>query len=295
MDIAKLETVVDHKCLLGEGPLWDHAMQRILWVDIAKGDIHYFTPETNLFKTCHIGEMVGAVALSEAGLVAATESGFAFVDIEKESTEAITDPEIHIANNRFNDGKCDPAGRFWAGTMSLTEDHGAGNLYVLHHDLSVEKKIENVSVSNGLAWSLDERTLYYIDSPTRQVVSYNYDKETSAITERKIIITMDQSEGFPDGMTIDTEGMLWISHWGGWKVARWNPFTGEKLLQIDVPVSQVSSCTFGGKNFKDLYITSARIGLSEDQLQNEPLAGSLFVVRDCGYQGMTAFEFRNKK
>ncbi|MCW3108547.1 MAG: L-arabinolactonase [Segetibacter sp.] len=290
----KIEIVVSHNCILGEGPVWDHKLQRILWIDIAVGNIHQFTPGSNIFKTFSAGEMIGSFALSENGIIAATESGFSFIDLENEVTEPIADPEMHIAGNRFNEGKCDPMGRFWAGTMALTEEQGAGSVYVLHPDLSVEKKIENVTISNGVAWSLDEKIFYYIDSPTLQVVSYQYDKDTGAISDRKIIISMNQSEGFPDGMTIDVEGMLWIAQWGGWKVARWNPLTGEKLMQIDLPVSQVTSCTFGGKDFEDLYITSASIGLTEKQKENEPLAGSLFIIRNCGYKGMPSFEFRKK-
>lgn len=292
MDIEKIETVIDHRCILGEGPLWDHKQKRILWVDIAEGHIHQFTPSTNVFKTFSAGEMVGATALSDNRLIAATESGFSFIDLENEEIENIIDPEQHIAGNRFNDGKCDPVGRFWAGTLPLTEDHPGGAVYTLHPDLSVHKKIDNVSISNGMAWSLDLGTFYFIDSPTMQVVSYNYDNDTGSISGRKIIIDMNVSEGFPDGMTIDSEGMLWIAHWGGWKVARWNPSTGKKIMQIDLPVSQVTSCTFGGENYEDLYVTSASIRLTKEQLQKEPLAGSLFVIKNCGYTGMPTFEFR---
>jgi sugar lactone lactonase YvrE len=176
--------------------------------------------------------------------------------------------------------------------MPLSEDGALGSVYALHQDLSVEKKIEQVSISNGMAWSLDNKTFYFIDSPTLRVLSYQYDPNTGAISDKKVIISFDVSEGYPDGMTIDEEGMLWIAHWGGWKVARWNPITGEKLLQIDLPVSQVTSCTFGGENFEDLYITSASIRLTEEQMNKEPLAGSLFVIRNCGFKGMAAFEFR---
>ena len=125
-------------------------------------------------------------------------------------------------------------------------------------------------------------------------MSYDYDNETGAISGRKIILSFDASEGYPDGMTIDDEGMLWIAHSGGWKVARWNPNTGNKLLQFDLPVSQVTSCTFGGEHFEDLYITSASIRLTKEQLQKELLAGSLFVIKNCGFRGMPAFEFRGK-
>lgn len=289
---TKIETVINYKCTLGEGPVWDEEKQRIFWIDITQGHIHQFTPATNVFKTFDVGEMIGSIALSYDGIIAALENGFSFINLEKETIIHIGDPEKHIAGNRFNEGKCDPVGRFWAGTMSLTEEGSVGSVYTLHPDLSVQKKIENVTISNGMAWSLDEKTLYYIDSPTLQVAAYNYDVDTGAISDKKIIITMDESEGFPDGMTIDNEGMLWIAHWGGSKVARWNPSTAKKLMQFNMPVSQVTSCTFGGKNFEDLYITSASIRLTPEQLQKEPLAGSLFVIRNCGFKGMPAFRFR---
>jgi sugar lactone lactonase YvrE len=287
-----METVVNHKCILGEGPVWDDKRKRILWIDIAEGHIHQFTPATNIFKTFSVGEMIGSLAITDGGTIAALESGFSFVNLENEETAHIDDPEKHIAGNRFNEGKCDPMGRFWAGTMSLTEEGTTGSVYTLHPDLSIEKKIDNVTISNGMAWSVDQKTFYYIDSPTLQVLSYAYDNATGAISDKKLIISIDQSEGFPDGMTIDEEGMLWIAHWGGWKVARWDPATGKKLMQIELPVSQVTSCTFGGEKFEDLYITSASIRLTHEQLQKEPLAGSLFVVKNCGYKGMPAFEFK---
>ncbi|MDQ6814818.1 MAG: SMP-30/gluconolactonase/LRE family protein [Bacteroidota bacterium] len=294
MGISEIAPVVKHKCILGEGPVWDYVKQRILWIDIVQGHIHQYTPETAIFKTSSVGEMIGSLALSGNDVIAALKTGFYFIDLENETKVHIDDPEKHIAGNRFNEGKCDPAGRLWAGSMSLTEEETTGSVYTLHPNLSIEKKIENVTISNGMAWSPDENTFYYIDSPTLQVVSYQYDSLTSAISNKKIIITLDVSEGFPDGMTIDEEGMLWIAHWGGWKVARWNPETGKKLSQIDLPVSQVTSCTFGGENFEDLYITSASIRLSANQLEKEPLAGSLFVIKKCGFKGMPGFEFAGR-
>lgn len=291
MSRPKITPVVNHKCILGEGPVWDHVAQRILWIDIVQGHIHQYTPAIESFKTFSIGEMIGSLALSGNYVIAAIKSGFHFVDLESEAKVYVNDPEKHIPDNRFNEGKCDPMGRFWAGSMSLSEEGTTGSVYTLLHDFSIEKKIENVTISNGMAWSADQKTFYYIDSPTLQVVSYNYDNATGSISNKKIIIALDVSEGFPDGMTIDEEGMLWIAHWGGWKVARWNPETGKKLSQIDLPVSQVTSCTFGGENFEDLYITSASIRLSAEQLEKEPLAGSLFVVKNCGYRGMPTFEF----
>ncbi|HSU49878.1 MAG TPA: SMP-30/gluconolactonase/LRE family protein [Segetibacter sp.] len=292
MIINRIETVVNHRCILGEGPVWDEELRRIWWLDIVDGHIHHFTPATNIFDTFSVGEMIGCMALTDDGIIAALKSGFSFIDVENKKIHHLGDPEEHMSGNRFNDGKCDPMGRFWAGSMSLKEEGTTGSVYTLHPDLSIEKKVDDVTIANGIAWSLDHNTFYFIDSPTLTVASYKYDNATGAISDRKVVLTFDASEGFPDGMTIDHEGMLWIAHWGGWKVARWNPLTGEKLMQIDMPVSQVTSCTFGGDNFEDLYITSASIRLTKEQLQKEPLAGSFFVVKNIGFRGMPSFRFK---
>ena len=277
---------------VGEGPVWDAQRKLVCWVDIINGKIYQYAPEEKKLSTMDVHQMVGAVAICKDGdFVAALQNGFALVNRVTHKVKMLENPEGHLPNNRFNDGKCDPEGRFWAGTMSSSEEPGVGNVYVLGNDLSVSRKIEAVTVSNGMAWSTDHQTFYYIDSPTFEVVSYRYDKRSGNISDKKTAIKFEKKEGSPDGMTIDREGMLWIAHWDGWQVARWNPATGEKLARIQLPVAKVSSCTFGGENLDDLYITSAREGLTKDELEKQPLAGSLFVVRHCGYRGVPAFEF----
>ena len=180
------EVVVDHRCLLGEGPVWDVKNQRILWVDILRGDIHAFYPGSKKFDTFNTSKLVGAIApCTGGGLIAALDDGFALINLEVEQIVSLADPEAHLVDNRFNDGKCDPAGRFWAGTMSLSEDHGKGSLYTLEKDNFVTKKIEGVTVSNGMAWNLDKTKFYYIDSPTREVVVYDYDISNVNISNKK--------------------------------------------------------------------------------------------------------------
>ncbi|HET7003292.1 MAG TPA: SMP-30/gluconolactonase/LRE family protein, partial [Puia sp.] len=152
-------------------------------------------------------------------------------------------------------------------------------------------KIAPVSISNGMAWSLDRRLFYYIDTPTLTVVAYDFDEITAEIKNKRIAIRIQEDEGSPDGMTIDNEGMLWIAHWDGWQISRWNPLTGKKLLSILLPVARVTSCCFGGENFQDLYVTSAKTGLTAGELHDQPLAGSLFIIRDIGYHGLPLFEF----
>jgi sugar lactone lactonase YvrE len=278
--------------VLGEGPLWDEDQQRIFWVDIPHGIIHCYRLSDAGYRHWSVPDMVGAVALGTGNhLVAALSSGFAFVDLDTGRVSPVTDPEAQLPDNRFNDGKCDPAGRFWAGTMSLSGKSEAGSLYLLDTDLTCTSKWSGVSISNGLAWTADARTLYYIDTPTRSVLAFDYDRATAAIAQPRTVITIPEQEGFPDGMTIDTEGKLWIAHWDGWQVARWDPDRGSKLQSIPLPVARATSCTFGGPDFRDLYITTAREGLTAAQIREQALAGSLFVCRNTRFQGRPAPRF----
>lgn len=288
----KPEVVTEHTCLLGESPVWNASNKKILWVDILQCEIHQYSILYNKHIVFRLDQMVGAIALNESeGIIAALQNGFAKINIETGAVEMIHNPEAHIINNRFNDGKCDPAGRFWAGSMPVSGNDYSGNLYVLDKDLSVSVKIKEVGCSNGLSWSPDNKTFYYIDTPTLQVAAYDYDITNASISNRRVVIEIPEVEGFPDGMTIDSEGMLWIAIWNGWKVMRWNPYNGQLLDSISLPVSKITSCTFGGDTMEDLYITSAKTGLSEKELKQQPLAGSLFVIKKCGYKGLNAFRF----
>lgn len=287
------DIVTAHLCKLGEGSVWDANHQEILWVDIFENEIHRFSTEHHQHSILKIDQMVGAIVLrSSGGLIAALQHGFAVIDWNSQRIEMLNDPEAHVPQNRFNDGKCDPTGRFWAGTMSIGNSPKQGSLYMLDTDLSVTAKLSQISGANGLAWSPDQRTLYFIDTPTKQVAAFDFNAVDGMITNKRIVIETDQVAGYPDGMTIDTEGMLWIAMWDGYQVARFNPQTGKLIQQIPLPVSKVTSCVFGGQNLQDLYITSASIGLNPDELSKESLAGSLFVVKKCGFTGLPAAEFK---
>jgi sugar lactone lactonase YvrE len=292
------KVVTPHCCLLGEGPVWDSGTKTICWVDILNGKIHQFSLIENKFYSLNVGELVGAIAITSNGdFIAALKCGLAFVDRKTGGIIPISNPEMHLPENRFNDGKCDPSGRFWVGSMSLTEKLGAGSLYTIEKNLEYSVKIKDVTISNGLAWSPDHTTFYYIDTPTYQVAAYDYNEETGNITNKRIAISVPEKEGYPDGMTIDNEGMLWIAHWDGWQVTRWDPNSGRKLLSIPLPVARITSCTFGGNDLKDLYITSASIGLTEKLHNEQRLAGSLFVISNCGYQGIepVIFDYNKEK
>ena len=159
-------------------------------------------------------------------------------------------------------------------------------------NLLVKKKIENVSISNGIAWSADNAVMYYINTPTNYVFAFDYDIEQGNINNQRVVIDLTHENGYADGMSIDEEGMLWIAFYGGWRVARYEPRTGKLLQQIELPAANVTSCTFGGNELRDLYITTARKGLNEKELESQPHAGSLFVLPDCGYKGTVAQKFK---
>jgi len=279
--IGKLELTLDARAALAETPVWDDRQQQLYWVDIEGCAIHCLDPATGTDRSYVLNQRVGSIALREnGGLIAALQHGFYQIDYENQSYKAIADPEADLPDNRFNDGKCDPAGRFWAGTMGMSKPRRpVGALYLLHADHRIEKKVTGVKTSNGLAWSLDQRTLYYIDTACQSVDAFDYDQQTGAIANRHTAIRIPVDQGRPDGMTIDRDGMLWVSHWAGWQIARYNPLTGEQLATISVPAEKVSCCTFGGPQLDWLYITTAREGLSDEELEKQPHAGGIFRVQ----------------
>lgn len=287
-----IETIAGIQAVLGEGPAWDGQREVLYMVDIIGQTIYEYDPHRETIHKTALNQMIGALVPRQAGgLLLALQHGFHTYDPDSGKLTAIHDPEQHLPGNRFNDGKCDPAGRFWAGTMSLTGESFQGALYRLDEDWNVSRMVESVSCSNGLAWSPDGGTFYYIDTPTREVAAFDYEAATGAISSRRVVIRLEQDQGLPDGMTIDEEGMLWIAHWGGARVSRWDPGSGRQLGQLELPVPLVTSCTFGGPNLDELYITSARVGMSEQELEEYPLAGSLFRTKP-GVKGMRTIAFQ---
>jgi len=278
--IEEPKLLLDTKSPLGEGPIWDTERGVLWWVDILERLVQCYNPADGSNRTWDIGQMVGTLVLAKSGgLVLAAQNGFLYFDPETGNTELIADPEPGKPENRFNDGKCDPAGRLWAGTMPITEDSATGSMYCLHSDGHVEKHGGDYSIPNGIVWSADAKTMWHIDSPTRRVDAWDFDNATGAISNRRTAIEIQDEGAFPDGMAMDTESKLWVAQWGGWSVVRFDPETGGELARLKLPVSQVSACAFGGPNLDELYITSARKNLSEEALGKEPLAGSLFKAQ----------------
>ena len=279
-------------CELGESPIWDAAQERLLWVDISKGHLHWLAPATQKHGLIDVGEWIGSIALtSDGNIIAALASGFAFIALETAKIDRISDPEAGLKNNRFNDGKCDPSGRFWAGTMSTSGKKEAGSVYAIGPDLMVSKKITKVTTANGMAWCPTGEIFYFIDTPTKRIAAYRFDALTGNIHGKRTVVRIPPAMGYPDGMTIDCNGMLWVAMWDGWSVARWNPQTGKLLALIDVPVKRPTSCCFGGNNLSELYITTASYGLSDEELKAQPNAGGIFIISNTGTMGLPASKF----
>ena len=286
-----VELLVDAHAQVGEGPLWDEEQQVLYWVDILSSLLYIYDPATGENRTLDVGRHVGTVVTrASGGLMLAVREGFASFDLETQELTLIANPEAHITGNRFNDGKCDPAGRFWAGTMAYENPTNQGSLYRLDTDLSVHKIFGDVAISNGIIWSLDHTTMYYIDTLRKSVRAFDYADDTGDISNERVIITVPEEIGMPDGMAIDSEGMLWVAHYGGSCVSRWNPNTAQLLLKIDLPVTQVTACAFGGPNLDTLFITSAAQELDAAELARQPLAGGLFAIK-TPYQGVPSFRF----
>lgn len=285
--MMKAELILDAKAAVGEGPVWDYRKSILYWIDILQGNLHVYDPHSDTDVVHELGQLVGAaVPRKEEGLVMALQQGFAFYNDATKTLTMLHDPEADLPGNRFNDGKCDPAGRFWAGTMEHDEKENAlGSLYCLYHDLNVGKKLSGLYVSNGMAWSSDQTKMYFIDTLTYKVQCFAYDLSTGEIEFERDAVKIDPEKlGAPDGMTIDAEDNLWVAMYDGGKVCCFDPNTGKLLEQIEVPAKKSSSCTFGGEDLDTLYITSIARGTDPE---TDPQAGGLFAIKP-GVKGVRA-------
>ena len=284
------DVVLNCKADLGEGPIWDPDSQTLYWVNILANELHIFDPASGKDRHIDCGQMVGTVVgRKSGGLMVAMTNGFASVNLETEEIRHIVDPENN-PEARFNDGKCDPAGRFWAGSLPLSENVPEGSLYSLETDLSVKKRLSQITIANGIVWTSDHKTMYYIDTPTMKVDAYDYDIETGDLSNHRVAVTVPEEFGWPDGMAIDVEDKIWVGHWGGWQITRFDPLTGETLQVIKLPVAQVTACAFGGPDLNRLYITTAKTGLDAAALEKQPHAGNLFVI-DVDVSGVPSDKF----
>jgi xylono-1,5-lactonase len=290
--------MLDVKCIwktpaiLGEGPLWVARERALYWVDVVGKQVHRYGVELGTQKSWSFKTEVTSLAVREkGGFVGTTRHGFAFFDFTSDHPlpEIFIALETDIPGNRFNDGKVDVHGRFWAGSVDeATWKAEAGNLYRLNADLSIQKKDGPYICSNGPAFSANNNTFYHSETMHGQVFAFDFDG-TGEISNKRPFIKMKAGEGGCDGMTVDSENCLWICHFGGSRITRYSP-QGELLATVSMPVPNVTSCTFGGDDLDTLFITTARYGLSEETLSQNPLAGSLFAYKP-GVKGMPTHLF----
>jgi L-arabinonolactonase len=262
--------------IIGEGPLWNVKEQAIYWLDIDGKKIQRFYPETGKYEFFDMPVKVCLMAFREmGGMICGTEDGIYFWDPDTQKMDFITHPEKGKKEARFNDGKVDRKGRLWAGTM--TYEGATSALYRMDADLCISKMVPDVTIANGVGWSPDNRTMYFVDSIRYVINAFDYDLATGMISNQRPFVQMDAEFGIPDGLTVDSEGYVWCAIYGAWKVMRYDP-TGKVTAEIKMPVSKPSSCMFGGKDLNELYITSISEGLSEAEKVKEPMAGDLFMI-----------------
>ncbi|MDR1478903.1 MAG: SMP-30/gluconolactonase/LRE family protein [Planctomycetaceae bacterium] len=281
MMIYQAELVLDVQAELGEGIFWHPIEHCLYWLDIEGCSLNKFDPKTRINLAEQLDRQVGCVVpTTEKSLLLAGEGGIEEYWSETEEWAFLANPEEDKPNNRLNDGKASPDGRFWFGSLNRNHEKNQAAFYVMEHDGTVRRILTGLTNSNGIGWSPNGETLYHIDTPTRQVSAFDYDAEHGDICNRRTLVQFPESPeyGNPDGMTVDAEGMLWIAHWGGSRVTRWNPTSGEIIAAVNVPASQVTSVAFGGENFDTLYITTARRSLSLESLRRQAYAGGLFAV-----------------
>lgn len=288
--VEHAEVAVDCHAPHGEGPTWDARSGRVVWVSIPQGTVYTLDPITGRTVQFSVGQPLGAIVPRAAGgYCLAVEHGFAVVQELGEPTQSIASISQEGPAYRMNDAKCDTSGRFWAGTMAYDETPGCGVLYRLSLEGRVETMLSSVTISNGLGWSPDNTRMYYIDTPTSGVDVFDYDSSTGAIDNRRRLITVPSDAGHPDGMTVDSEGYLWVALWGGGAVHRYAP-DGSLDRIVQVPATNTSSCAFGGADLTDLYITTAAHP-APDNVDEHEHAGALFVYRP-GVAGLPTNSYR---
>jgi sugar lactone lactonase YvrE len=287
--MTSAEIALDAGDELGEGPFWDELRGELLRVDISRGLVHGWNPSTGAAWRRECDGEVGAALPRAAADGLVTAVGRRILMDEGEAVRVLAGVEQDRPGNRFNDCRCDPAGRLWAGTMSGESAPGGGSLYRLVPGGEIERVISNTTISNGLGWSPGGDRMYFIDSTTHRIDVFDYDAGSGEIAGRRPFAETDPSDGLPDGMTVDSEGGVWVCLFGGGAVRRYGA-DGALEAHVELPVTNPTSPVFGGPDLQTMYVTSARHGLSDEQLAAEPAAGAVLVL-EPGVAGMPGNRF----
>jgi sugar lactone lactonase YvrE len=294
MEEIKNEVVIAYKtdAALGEGAIWNYETNELYWIDIEGKSFNIFNPTTNKNRSFSTTSQIGTVVPknNNEALIALTD-GIYTINVHTGETSLFLDMKADLVGCRLNDGKCDPAGRLWIGSMHWEQKKGHAKLFSINNKAELNTKIDSVTISNGIVWTADKKTMYYIDTPTSQIKAYDYDNATGNISNERVAVQVAPELGFPDGMTIDEEDMVWVGMWNGNAVIRFNPKTGKVLQKVEVPAHNITSCAFGGKNLDTLYITSAKLDMTEEELKKYPLAGSVFKIVP-GVKGVKSYSFK---
>lgn len=266
--------------LIGESPLWRPVEKSLYWVDVEGNSVHRWQEADGNTRKWDLGEPVGCIGLRKAGgLVGARRSGFFILDVDTSVVTPLADPERDLPENRFNDGKVDRSGRFWAGTRNFVDTTRAtGCVYRLDPDHSVHRMEEGLRCPNGIAWSPDDRQMYLCDTWVRRIYVYDFNPLTGAIDNRRLFAELPEDQGYPDGLTVDADGYVWNAHYNGWRITRYAP-DGTVDLVIPMPVQNVTSVTFGGPDARTLYATSSYLRLSAEEKTRQATAGHVFSMR----------------
>ena len=285
---SSVQNVLAARARLGECPLWDETNQRLYWVDIYNHRVHEFNPTSGRDRYFDMGSVVSAIALAGTNrLLVALCDHLVFLNLQTGSIKHLCQIEFSHPDTRLNDGKCDPAGRFWVG--SISEVSGQAALYRYDQDGSLHLMETGLSISNGLGWSPDGATFYLTDSAQHKIFAYRFDAETGSICDRRILVDLGNEGVEPDGLAIDQQGNLWSALWDGWCIACFNSI-GQEIGRVKMPVQRPTCPTFGGTDLTDLYITSASVGLSQKEIQQGFYAGDLFRLSTVS-PGMPAHRF----
>ena len=290
--MPEVECIVECANILGEGPIWHPREQALYWCDNLKPSIQRFDPATGAVTTWPLEKQVGSIIFREkGGIVAGMECGFCFIDLDGGAIEEIIDPEADLPGNRLNDGKCDRAGRYWCGSMDAGLKSPTAALYRFDPDQTCHRMDGDFTVSNGIAFSPDDKTMYFSDSRADTVYAYDFDLESGTISNRRVFISTKEIEGRVDGATVDSDGFYWCAHIHGGEIARYDP-DGRLERVIPLPVRHPTMCTFGGKDLDILYVTSSTKFLAAGEVPQQPLAGALFAIHDVGAKGLVEPYFK---